>query len=250
MRFLILHDHPLIEAAITQALLLEYPLADIETPATLTDAVALIADAPADLLLIDLFSHAPGMPGPVAALCALLEARPDQRVCVVSDSDQADSVQLALTLGARGFIPKSVSPAQLVSAVRVMLSGGCFFLQALTPAVQMLQADSTNAAAGAPPMRITRRQSEIIELLLVGHPNKGIARDLGIALQTVKAHLTTLMAVLQVENRTQLALAVARFDQEHPHWRPRALPDAPTAWEARRAAAVPEGWPDRDIRTP
>jgi DNA-binding NarL/FixJ family response regulator len=76
-----------------------------------------------------------------------------------------------------------------------------------------------------PPSRVTTRQSEIIDLLLAGHPNKSIAKELGISLQTVKAHLTAIMAALRVENRTQLALAVSKFDQQHPSWRMRPSSD-------------------------
>jgi DNA-binding NarL/FixJ family response regulator len=114
----------------------------------------------------------------------------------------------ALRGSARGCVPKSAAPDDLVRAIRTILGGEI----AAGPWIEALlgQAGSPHGAHVEALPQISGREFEVIELVAMGHSNKRIAKRLGLSEQTVKNHLTHVMQKLQVDSRLELALYALR----------------------------------------
>ncbi len=194
MRILLCDDHALFRDG------LELVLEQLGEPVELTgvgDAEAALAEVRAgeddlDLVLLDL--GLPGMDG-FAALERLRRDHPAVPVVMLSASERARDVKRALDAGAAGFIPKSTRGSVLLSALRLVLSGGVY--------VPPLMLD---AAEGAPAPDLTPRQVEVLRLMARGLTNKEISGVLGIAAGTVKTHIVRIYEVLDVSNRTEAAM--------------------------------------------
>jgi len=166
--------------------------------------MAALERAPAiDLLLIDPTS--PGMGG-TAALQAIRAAHPDLPVVVLSASEEKPAIDRALMLGARGYITKTTPGELTLAALRLVLSGG-IYVPATFLAQHMAASDTPSHAAIAGAASLTPRQREVLDLLARGCPNKEIAQRLGMAVGTVKIHMTAILRALEVKNRTQAVLA-------------------------------------------
>jgi DNA-binding NarL/FixJ family response regulator len=132
-------------------------------------------------------------------LAALVERHPLLPVVVLSASLAPEDMQQALDGGATGFIPKTATGPVMLSALRLVLSGGVY----VPP--EMLAPPPRPDASGEHPL--TPRQIEVLRLLERGDPNKVIARELALSEATVKAHIGAIMRALGVRNRTQAVRA-------------------------------------------
>jgi DNA-binding NarL/FixJ family response regulator len=160
-----------------------------------------------DLLLLDL--NMPGMAGmsSVAHLCTLA---PDVPLIVISVRETADDVRKAIDAGAMGYIPKSSTPEVMMSALKLVLSGGIYLPPNL---LHELPAEGTAKNGGGDPddqlARLTPRQRDVLRLLAQGQSNKQIADVLGLAPGTVKIHISRILRAFKVQNRTQAVIAAA-----------------------------------------
>jgi two-component system nitrate/nitrite response regulator NarL len=119
---------------------------------------------------------------------------------VTLDARQTPSrVRRALAAGAKGYIPKTATRALIDAAVGLVVAGGLYFPQ-LGPDGD--QADATNAWRG----RLSRRQRQVLDLVMQGKTNREIAEALSICLPTVKLHVRGLLKIAGVRNRTEAAL--------------------------------------------
>jgi len=161
-----------------------------------------------DLVLLDLT-----MPGedPFPGLKRVLATAKETPVIVLSASEDPDDIHHSIELGARGFIPKSVSNEVLVAALELVLSGGVYLPPQLfdyTNSVEYTVGIPANngtvsRAPNAVPPTITKRQKEVLELLALGNPNKAIGHILGLSEGTVRTHVNAIFKLLNVNNRTQ-----------------------------------------------
>jgi DNA-binding NarL/FixJ family response regulator len=210
LKILVVDDHALIREAMQ--LVLRQLDANIEVleAGNCADALA-AADRHPDLGLILLDIQLPGMSG-LDALGTFRERHPAIPVVVLSGSENRDDVMRAIDGGAMGFIPKSQPSSVMINALRLVLAGGVYL------PVEILgvpAAASSSPAAGTErtpaELGLTRRQSDVLALLIQGKPNKIICRELGLAEGTVKIHVTAILRALGVANRTQAVIAVSRL---------------------------------------
>ena len=128
-------------------------------------------------------------------------------VLVLSATHDRATVEHALDLGAMGFIPKTANTRVLLDALRLVLSGGVY-----------VPAESAQASGALRPRSVTRpeqlgltlRQADVLKLLVQGKPNKLICRDLRLSEGTVKVHVSAILRALNVRNRTQVVIELAR----------------------------------------
>lgn len=155
----------------------------------------------ADLALVDL-----GMPGQdgLAAVAALAAKHPTLPVVVLSGNDDPDCMDRALRSGASGFIPKSETTAVMLSALRLILSGGIY----VPPALMQHGRPSSALPNGS---GLTPRQRDVLQGLNEGHSNKEIGRRLQMSEATVKAHITAIFRALGVSNRLQAVRVADRL---------------------------------------
>ncbi|WP_396270679.1 response regulator [Ideonella sp.] len=225
MKVLLVDDHPLILAALKAMIEGMHPDVHVSALSNADDArAALRQDHEHDLVLLDL------QLGEVNGFDLLAEFRRDYPalpVVVVSASDRSGDVIRAIDLGAMGFLPKRMATEDLADALRLVMDGGIFVP---TMGLSMDPEGSYTAPAprsaplppSPPPPRrpsmdelgLTPRQSEVMQLLLQGKPNKDIARRLGLSVETVKDHVQAVLRALGVNSRTQAVLAVGQMTQQ------------------------------------
>ena len=165
-------------------------------------ALALLAQHPdMALALIDLT-----MPGSeaFAGLKALLERAETVPVVVVSASESVLDMKRALDAGAMGYLAKSETPAVVLNALRLVLSGGVYVPARL---IQSPPGGPSNRGSVLP-LGLTSRQFEILAAMAQGKSNKDIAHDFHLSEATVKAHIGAIFKTLNVTNRAE-AIRVA-----------------------------------------
>lgn len=159
-------------------------------------------EADIDLVLLDLML--PDDDGFVA-LEAFAGTHPLLPIVVLSASESREDMQRALDAGAMGYVPKSSTVPVMLNALRLVLAGGLYVPPAL------VGGRSAEAAVEAAQPALTPRQLEVLARVVEGKSNKTIASELGMAVATVKAHVTSVFKTLKVSNRTQAALAAERL---------------------------------------
>ena len=160
-----------------------------------------------DLILVDLVM--PDMDA-FAGLEALKEKRPEVPIVVVSASEDRRQIMRAIDVGASGYLPKSMSSKIVISALRLVLSGGVYLPPSLLRGPR--EAGGRGADRSRSPGGLTPRQLEVLRLLAEGKSNKEIAAALDISEGTVKLHVTALLKALGASNRTEAAVKAAEYD--------------------------------------
>jgi DNA-binding NarL/FixJ family response regulator len=180
-------------------------------------ALALAAELTPDVILLDL--KLPGMDG--LAVLAALKARAGtgqdgaagdcaSRVLVLTSVTEPASASLAVRSGAAGVLYKDVDPDALVRAIRSVHDG--HLLLAPEAAGNLVRAGSGwGAVAGLD--ALTRREREVLAEIAKGRSNREIARALTVSEKTVKAHVSSVLAKLGVQDRTQAALLAVRNER-------------------------------------
>jgi DNA-binding NarL/FixJ family response regulator len=158
------------------------------------------AHADVDLVLLDL--HMPGMDG-VEGIRRLKESHPKLPVVILTGADEPQQIQDVLAAGASGFIPKSSTPAVMLSAIRLVLSGGIYIPPQLLSGATAAGAAAAASGRERAQMLLTERQLQVLRRLAEGKPNKVICRELGIEEGTVKAHIASIFRALDVTNRIE-----------------------------------------------
>jgi len=201
---LIADDHPLFRDALRQVVQATLPHHGIREACTLEAALDAAAGDELDLILLDI--NMPGMNG-FSGLISLRNHVPATPVVVVSAEEAADTIGQAMTLGASGFIPKSLDRDQMIEAVRLVMNGGVF----VPPQAAGASTPSADSQFREAYEALTPSQRKVLEMLVAGKSNKVIAYELSVAESTVKAHVTAILRKLKVHSRTQAVLNAGRM---------------------------------------
>jgi DNA-binding NarL/FixJ family response regulator len=195
MKIIFADDHTLFRAGMRHVLnQFDHELVLLEAPDH-QGAAKLAAEHPdADLLLMDL-----AMPGqnPYAAIKELRNRHPTLPIVVMSATNEAAEVQRAFDSGAMGFIPKHETAPVMMSALRLVLSGGIY----MPPLLMRYTPNYVGVN------RLTPRQLEVLRGIADGKSNKEIGRVMNLSEATVKAHVMALYRALNVDNRVAAAQA-------------------------------------------
>lgn len=211
LKVIIADDHALVRGGIAMLVrILNENCEVIETNNYEKTLSALSETDNVDLVLFDLFMPGVSSIDDVRALCANW---PDVPVVLVTVEENSAMIQEALNAGVSGYIPKSSTPEVTMSAIRLVLSGGIYLPpSAIRGAeIQSLQeypfsdAISGNAAQAKVKKSLTKRQCEVLDLIVLGKSNKAIADALGLTPGTVKMHMSRIFKALNVKNRTEAA---------------------------------------------
>jgi DNA-binding NarL/FixJ family response regulator len=198
MRILIADDHPLVRDAMARLVRQVEPQSIVDEAGDFAGLMAAVERTPPDLLLLDL--NMPGMDA-LSGLRRLRQRFPELTTVVASGQDDPATIRAVLATGARGFVSKSDPPQTLVSAVRLVAGGGVYVSTRL-----LAEFRNGMPAGGADASGLTPRQRDVLDLLLLGQPNKLIARGLGLAEGTVKIHIAAILHALHARNRTEAVL--------------------------------------------
>jgi DNA-binding NarL/FixJ family response regulator len=191
MRVVIADDHRLILDGVRRALESDGGFEIVGETQNGTEVLNLVEQMKPDLVVLDV--RMPERDG-LECLDELRERFPEVKVVMLSASTSPDLVETALRRGASAYVVKSVDPADLPSTLRQVASGTVFS--------KVLHPDGGEAAAGTA-AGLTQREVAILAALARGLSNDEIAKELWVARQTVKFHLTNVYRKLDVKSRTE-----------------------------------------------
>ena len=169
---------------------------------TVAEAIALVRRTKPDVVLLDV--HMPDGGGP-AVLAGVAAEVPSTRFLALSVSDAAEDVIGVIRAGARGYVTKSISGADLADAVRRVAEGDAVFSPRLAGFV--LDAFSTGGDAPVADEELdllTAREKEVMRLIARGYAYKEVAKELFISGKTVETHVSSVLRKLQLSNRREL----------------------------------------------
>jgi DNA-binding NarL/FixJ family response regulator len=200
-RVVVVDDHAVVRDGIVNLLESAPGIEVVATAGGGAEALEVVASANPDVVVMDL--SMPGMDG-VEATKRLSVDHPDVKVLVLTTFADQRRILDALDAGAAGYLLKDAEPDAVIAAVRAVVAGGA----PLDPKAARVLLDSRQLPRQA--RHLSTREREVLALLATGMANKQIARRLGIAERTVKAHLTSIFQQLGVTDRTQAALWAAK----------------------------------------
>jgi DNA-binding NarL/FixJ family response regulator len=172
-------------------------------------AIDLIGSVQPDVVLLDV--HLPGGGGQ-AVIQAIKPLFPSVRFLALSASDAPEDVIAVIRAGARGYVTKTISTAELADAIRRVAAGDAVFSHRLAGFVLDAFAASPGSSASSdvkpsfdPELdQLTSREREVLRLIAQGYTYKEIARELYISVKTVESHVSSVLRKLQLSSRHQL----------------------------------------------
>ncbi|MFJ4666539.1 response regulator [Kitasatospora purpeofusca] len=197
VRVLLADDEHLIRGALAALLSLEEDIAVVAQAASGPEALAMAEAHRPDIAVLDL--QMPGLDG-IEVATRLRALLPDCRCMIVTGHGRPGYLKRALEVGVRGFLPKTVSAADLAGIIRTVRAGGRY----VDPE---LAADAISA--GETPL--TPRETDVLELASDGTSIAGIAERASLSQGTVRNYLSSAVAKLGAENRH----AAVRIAREH-----------------------------------
>ena len=209
VRVLLVDDDTLVRRAVRQIL---EAADDLEVVGEASDGDGAVRQAPqADVVLMDL--RIPGMSG-VEATSRITHSPSSPKVVVLTTVTTDAAITDAIHAGALGFLLKTSSPEDIVSAVRAAHTGDAFMSPTSTrQLLEQLRSDTGrrgHRAARKTLSALTDREREVAIAVAEGLTNDAIAARLNNSASTVKAHLSTIQTKLNVDSRVRIAVLVER----------------------------------------
>jgi DNA-binding NarL/FixJ family response regulator len=206
-RVFVVDDHAMVRAGVRAELGADVTV--VGEAADVAEAVAGIRATQPDVVLLDV--HLPGGGGRTV-LETLRAELPAVRWLALSVSDAAEDVIAVIRAGARGYVTKTISGADLRDAVRRVADGDVVFSPRLAGFV--LDAFAATASATPPPTEdpatdpgldlLSAREREVMQLLARGYTYREIGSRLFISVKTVESHASNVLRKLQLSNRNEL----------------------------------------------
>jgi DNA-binding NarL/FixJ family response regulator len=199
VRVVLADDHPMYRYGVAAVLAGEPRVDLVGQAASGGELLELVRTAAPDVVVTDM--RMPDMSGTDVAR-ALLVTHPDLPVLLLTMHDDDESVYGALRAGARGYLLKGADSTELVSTLLTLASGGTAFGPSVARRiVGTFLETSEKFARGAFP-DLTTRERQVLDLLAAGRRNSAIAAELQMSEKTVRNHLSSILAKLQVEDRS------------------------------------------------
>ncbi|MBT4883245.1 MAG: response regulator transcription factor, partial [Glaciecola sp.] len=160
-----------------------------------------------ELLILDL-----NMPGSdnYYGLTSVIDKAANTPIIVVTASDNEESVNIAMHLGARGYIPKTFNSRKMAHAIMTVLDGGKFIPEKYIDKIGVNAPDLMTSIEHV--KGLTPKQLRVLRCLKEGKMNKQIAEELFVTEATVKAHISAIFKKFNVSSRTQVVLLVDKID--------------------------------------
>jgi len=205
IRVLLVDDHPLVIDGIQARLEDEGTIEVVGRGGNGQEAITLCKALQPDVVLMDI--SMPIMNG-LEATRILSRDAPEIRVLILSMHDNREYMVQLIQAGAKGYILKDVSAAEMVKAVETVYHGGTYFSASASQTLFSHFEQSGNETTESP---LTQRELTVLTLLAEGHNNKEIARVLGISVRTVETHRQNIKAKLDIHT----AAGLTRYAIEH-----------------------------------
>ncbi|WP_462322569.1 two-component system response regulator NarL [Halochromatium sp.] len=212
-RVLVIDDHPLFRKGVADLLAMEEALTLVGEAADGEEGLALADRLRPDLILLDM--NMKGLNG--LQTLRRLRSDPEQeaRIIMLTVSDSESDVVAALRTGADGYLLKDMEPEDILARLQEAMRGRLVISPRLTEllarALREQPGPTSSDQAG-----LTAREREILDLIAEGLSNKLIARELDLAVGTVKVHVKHLLKKLGLKSRVEAAVWVLNSDRGGP----------------------------------
>ncbi|MDP8952738.1 MAG: response regulator transcription factor [Actinomycetota bacterium] len=204
IRILVADDHPMLREGLVTVLSTQPDFEVIGEAADGSETVRLAERQKPDVILLDL--EMPNLDG-VATLEKLRNIGSETRIIVFTAYDTDERILGALRAGARGYLLKGASRAEIFDAIRTIHSGGSLLGPAvMTRLLEHIEQGDEQERSN----RLTPRELEVLALLARGRKNSEIADTLFVSERTVKFHVSSILGKLGAENRTEAARIAIR----------------------------------------
>jgi DNA-binding NarL/FixJ family response regulator len=200
LRVVLVDDHELFRAGVRGEIATSVDV--VGEAGTVAEAVPLIRELDPDVVLLDVHLPDGGGEGVIAGVA--LE-RPGVKFLALSVSDAAEDVIGVIRAGARGYVTKTISGAELADAIERVAQGDAVFSPRLAGFV--LDAFRAGEPIGSDPEldALTTREREVLQLIARGYRYKEIAARLSLSIKTVEAHVSSVLRKLQLSSRHELS---------------------------------------------
>jgi DNA-binding NarL/FixJ family response regulator len=195
IRVFLIEDHELFASGVRSELGEGFEL--VGQAGTVAEAVEGVLETDPDVVLLDV--HLPDGSG-----ASVVERCPGVRFLALSVSDAAEDVIAVIRAGARGYVTKSISPAELADAIRRVHGGDAVFSPRLAGFVLDAFAGSAPPSIDPELDQLTPREREVLRFIARGYAYKEIARELHLSVKTVETHVSAVLRKLQLTNRYEL----------------------------------------------
>jgi NarL family two-component system response regulator LiaR len=195
IQVLLVDDHNVVRSGLATFLRAYEDLELLGEAKTGLEAVQLCRRKQPDVILMDLMM--PEMDG-IAATRAILAEYPQIKIIAMTSFEEEQLVQGVLAAGAISYLIKNVTSDELAKAIRDAASGR----STLSPEAARVLVQATRPTT-QPTWDLTEREREVLNLVVQGNSNQQIADALFISLATVKAHISSILAKLQVSSRAE-----------------------------------------------
>jgi DNA-binding NarL/FixJ family response regulator len=201
---LIADDHTILRAALKLLINAQSDMEVVGEAADGPETVSRAGDLDSDVVLLDLAM--PGAPG-TAIIERLVRLDPRPRILVLTGRDDPASSRSALQAGASGYIVKTATAVELLTAIRAVHDGRTF-VDVTRPSEEAPRREvrhvSPDSPAAGHPRPLSRREAEVLRLLAQGHTNQEAADHLGVSVKTIETHRRRLGHKLGLKSRAQL----------------------------------------------
>ena len=201
IRIVLADDHEIVRAGIRMMLEADPKICVVGEAAEGTQAYSLVARHKPDLLLLDI-SMPLGQNGLVA--CEKITADfPSTKIIVLTMFAEPDYLLFTIRGGARGYVLKNSSPAQLNRAVHAVADGGIYIDEKMSELLSK-QLAGPNTSNDQSIQNLTGREIEVLQLLARGYTNKEISEKLFLSVKTIEAHRRKINQKLNIDTRAKL----------------------------------------------
>jgi DNA-binding NarL/FixJ family response regulator len=192
VRVLIVDDHPVVRAGLSTLLRKEAELKVTGSAHSAEEALEILKRSPVDVMLLDI--RMPSISG-IDLLNLLKNTENPPLVLILSSYEYEEEIYRAVKAGARGYLSKNASRAEIVGAIEAVIGGGKYFPENIAALIAQREERSS----------LSPREIEILEMVSKGLTNKEIARVLEISQYTVRNHINHISAKLDAGDRTEAA---------------------------------------------
>ncbi|MCX6079079.1 MAG: response regulator transcription factor [Chloroflexi bacterium] len=198
IRILIVDDHPLMRAALHEAIEIETDFEIVGEAVNGSHAIEMAAKLKPDVIMMDLYM--PVMDG-IDATAEIIRLHPNIKILTITSSNEDEKVIAAIRAGASGYMLKDSSRERILFGLREVSQGRRF----IPPEIgeKLARALQSEKEITVP---LTSRENEVLNLIGDGHGNTEIAKTLVLSEATVRVHISNILRKLNFQNRSQLAV--------------------------------------------
>jgi DNA-binding NarL/FixJ family response regulator len=211
IKVMLVDDQNLVRKGVRSLLELSDEIEVVAEAADGTEAIRMVPEVEPDVVLLDM--RMPGLSG-LDVLRELASKGNLPATIILTTFDDDELVLAGIQSGARGYLLKDVSLADLVSAIKTVAEGGSIVKPAVTQRLlKGLEKLQNQFSSLDQPDPLTERETEILRLMAGGYSNKEIANSLGVAEGTVKNHVSNILSKMGVRDRTRAVLKAFELGQ-------------------------------------